>query len=352
MHHSCQRYALRYETHAATLVATEAYSTGSCMLEAVALSEDGLQMRSGVTLRPLLKALIVPQARHQGIGTSRVDGVAALAANWGYKELLCYVNHTNEAARALYRRFGFAPVRDAPAENFVSWLSGGQMLIFPRKLQAGPPHQSAATRPRRRLGLATMRLPVAVSEALPWDESAYAAVEVEALWEAVLKAYGSEDAAVKAVRQVRSPSFLLPGHRCEDSLGHGVKTAWAVRSREARRGKGLLLDDSGCSLMSGARSDLTIGDFTSRSHLTTSRLHLVTSRSHLNPRDCTWSPRDRISSFAGAWPDRVPDLRDACAGGRISRRPGRAPGGRGGEDDHGQAPVRAHVWGRPVDGGS
>ena len=45
---------------------------------------------------------------------------------------------------------------------------------------------------------------MAVSEALPWDESAYAAVEVEALWEAVLKAYGSEDAAVKAVRQVRA----------------------------------------------------------------------------------------------------------------------------------------------------
>ena len=196
--------ASAHETHAATLVATEAYSTGSCILEAVALSEDGLQMRSGVTLRPLLKALIVPQARHQGIGTSRVDDVAALAANWGYKELLCYVNHTNEAARALYRRYGFAPVRDAPAENFVSWLSGGQMLIFPRKLLAGPPHQSAATRPRRRLGLATMRLPVAVSEALPWDESAYVAVEVEALWEAVLKAYGSEDAAVKAVRQVRA----------------------------------------------------------------------------------------------------------------------------------------------------
>lgn len=61
--------ASAHETHAATLVATEAYSTGSCMLETVALSEDGLQMRSGVTLRPLLKALIVPQARHQGIGT-------------------------------------------------------------------------------------------------------------------------------------------------------------------------------------------------------------------------------------------------------------------------------------------
>lgn len=178
---------------------------GSCTLEAVALSEEGVQMRSGATLRPLLKALIVQsQARHQGVGTSRVDDAAALAAKWGYKELFCYVNLTNEAARALYRRCSFAPVRDAPAEIFVRWLSGGQMFFFPRDLQAGQPHQSAATRPRRRLGLATMRLPVAVSEALPWDESAYAAVEVEALWEAVLKAYGSEDAAAKAVRQVRA----------------------------------------------------------------------------------------------------------------------------------------------------
>ena len=197
--------ASAHETHAATFVAFNGARMGSCTLEAVALSEEGVQMRSGATLRPLLKALIVQsQARYQGVGTSRVDDAAALAAKWGYKELFCYVNLTNEAARALYRRCSFAPVRDAPAENFVRWLSGGQMLFIPRDLQAGQPHQSAATRPRRRLGLATMRLPVAVSEALPWDESAYAAVEVEALWEAVLKAYGSEDAAAKAVRQVRA----------------------------------------------------------------------------------------------------------------------------------------------------
>jgi GNAT superfamily N-acetyltransferase len=197
--------ASAHETHAATFVAFNGARMGSCTLEAVALSEEDVQMRSGATLRPLLKALIVQsQARHQGVGTLRVDNAAALAAKWGYKELFCYVNLTNEAARALYRRCGFAPERDAPAENFVRWLSGDQMLFFPRDLQAGQPHQSAATRPRRRLGLATMRLPVAVSEALPWDESAYAAVEVEALWEAVLKAYGSEDAAAKAVRQVRA----------------------------------------------------------------------------------------------------------------------------------------------------
>ena len=196
--------ASAHETHAAAFVSFNGARMGSCTLEAVALSEEGVQMRSGATLRPLLKALIVSQARHQGVGTLRVDDAAALAAKWGYKELFCYVNLTNEAAHALYRRCDFAPVRDAPAENFVRWLSGGQMLFFPRHLQAGQPHQSAATRPRRRLGLATMRLPVAVSEALPWDESAYAAVEVEALWEAVLKAYGSEDAAVKAVRQVRA----------------------------------------------------------------------------------------------------------------------------------------------------
>eukprot|EP00900_Chrysochromulina_parva_P001228 jgi/Chrpa1/11105/Chrysochromulina_OHIO_Genome00020691-RA len=207
--------ASAHETHAATFVAFNGARMGSCTLEAVALSEEGVQMRSGATLRPLLKALIVQsQARHQGVGTLRVDDAAALAAKWGYKELFCYVNLTNEAARALYRRCSFAPERDAPAENFVRWLSGGQMLFIPRDLQAGQPHQSAATRPRRRLGLATMRLPVAISEALPWDESAYAAVEVEALWEAVLKAYGSEDAAAKAVRQVRGqivcPIFATP----------------------------------------------------------------------------------------------------------------------------------------------
>lgn len=73
--------ASAHETHAAAFVSFNGARMGSCTLEAVALSEEGVQMRSGATLRPLLKALIVSQARHQGVGTLRVDDAAAHV--WG-----------------------------------------------------------------------------------------------------------------------------------------------------------------------------------------------------------------------------------------------------------------------------
>ncbi len=210
-------HAPGHETHGAMLIAVEADTgarIGSCSVEASVLSADGVRqpfLSSGATLRPLLTGMIVqPQARRQGVGTSLVADAAALAAEWGYDELLCNVQRGNEAARELYRRCGFAAVGDAPKENFVSWLGGGHMLFLRKELRPLSARRPAGARSR----LAVMRLPSPVEEALPWAESTYAAFEVEALWQAVLEAYGSEEAAAAAVRQVRGqivcPIFATP----------------------------------------------------------------------------------------------------------------------------------------------
>ena len=86
-------------------------------------------------------------------------------------------------------------------------------MLFLRKGLHAPVAFGRATR-RRRSGAAVMKLPSSVEDALPWDEGTYANVEVEALWEAVVEAYGSEDAASTAVRQVRGqivcPIFAAP----------------------------------------------------------------------------------------------------------------------------------------------
>jgi len=212
-------HTLAHKAHGALLVATDSGTgarVGSCALEAAQISDDGVRVPStdgSATLRPLLTRMIVdPQARRQGIGKQLVSDAAMQAAEWGYDELVCNVQRGNEAARQLYRVCGFDQVNDPPSEDFVSRMSGGRMLFLRKGLHA-PVAFGRATR-RRRSGAAVMKLPSSVEDALPWDEGTYANVEVEALWEAVVEAYGSEDAASTAVRQVRGqivcPIFAAP----------------------------------------------------------------------------------------------------------------------------------------------
>jgi len=230
--------------HTTLLVATDenGRQCGSCGLEAAIVSDEGVVRRPALNekvvedLRPLLSSLIVaPVMRGRGVGKQLVAAAAEQAVEWNYDEIVLNVQSGNRAAVQLYRACGFEQAGATPKENFMSRLSGGPMLFLRKPvgvsatstaLRAAAPTLRLSVSPsagsawlprmgaRSRAGVAVMKLPQSVSDAVSWGDSTYPEVEVEALWAAVVECYGDEELALKGVSQVRGqvicPIFASP----------------------------------------------------------------------------------------------------------------------------------------------
>ncbi|MDP8929456.1 MAG: ribosomal protein S18-alanine N-acetyltransferase [Actinomycetota bacterium] len=81
--------------------------------------------------------VVAPQSRRQGIGTALVASLLRTARKRGMEAASLEVRVGNNAAQALYRRFGFAPVgvrpryyEDTNEDALIMWLHGLQSEEF------------------------------------------------------------------------------------------------------------------------------------------------------------------------------------------------------------------------------
>ncbi|MDP8960795.1 MAG: ribosomal protein S18-alanine N-acetyltransferase [Actinomycetota bacterium] len=87
--------------------------------------------------------VVAPQFRRQGIGTALVASLLRAARKRGMEAASLEVRVGNNAAQALYRRFGFAPVgvrpryyEDTNEDALIMWLHGVQSEEFASSFEA------------------------------------------------------------------------------------------------------------------------------------------------------------------------------------------------------------------------
>ncbi|MFD2844357.1 GNAT family N-acetyltransferase [Paracoccus cavernae] len=113
----------------------------------MALWANRLHRSGPATSDMVLDGLIVrPELRGRGYGQALVAAAAELAQERGYAGLRVELSATNEAARALYKMLGFAPV--GRARIGWPWSGPAEIMRFARPA-AGSSRSSPSPAPAR-----------------------------------------------------------------------------------------------------------------------------------------------------------------------------------------------------------